>query len=116
NNKGHVITNRHVIEGSSRAEVKTSEGKVYPVKEVLGEDKEGDIILLSVAIPQKKVRPISISALLPEVGEQVVVIGNPLGLEQTVNRGAAQRRPTCCGTPFFNGTCALSGIRTGSSP
>jgi hypothetical protein len=87
NNKGNVITNIHVIKGASRAEVKTSDGKVYPVKEVLAEDKEDDIILLSVAIPQKKVRPISISDLLPEVGEQVVVIGNPLGFEQTVSDG-----------------------------
>ena len=87
NEKGNVITNRHVLEGASRAEVKTIDNKVYPVKEVLAEDKEGDLILISVAIPLEEVRPLPVSASLPEVGERVIVIGNPLGLEQTVSDG-----------------------------
>lgn len=87
NEKGNVITNRHVLEGASRAEVKTIDNKVYLVKEVLAEDKEGDLILISVAIPGKEVRPLPVGASLPDVGERVIVIGNPLGLEQTVSDG-----------------------------
>lgn len=87
NEMGNVITNRHVLEGADRAEIKTADGKVYLVKEILAEDKEGDLILISVAITLKAVHPLSVSASLPEVGERVVVIGNPLGLEQTVSDG-----------------------------
>jgi S1-C subfamily serine protease len=87
NDKGNVITNRHVLEGADRAEVKTANGKVFSVMKVLAEDKEGDLIRVSVEIPTSAVRSLSISASIPEVGEKVVVIGNPLGLEQTVSDG-----------------------------
>jgi tetratricopeptide (TPR) repeat protein len=87
NDKGNVITNRHVLEGADRAEVKTANGKVFSVMKVLAEDKEGDLIRVSVEIPTSAVRPVSVSATIPEVGEKVVVIGSPLGLEQTVSDG-----------------------------
>lgn len=87
NEKGGVVTNRHVLEGASHAEVKTPEGKVYPVKKVIAEEIEGDLIQISVEILRNVVRPLLISASLPEVGERVVVIGSPLGLEQTVSEG-----------------------------
>jgi len=84
---GDVITNRHVIQGAYYAEVKTSDEKVYDVKEVLAEDKEGDLVRLSVDIPRDAVHVLGISDSLPEVGERVIVVGNPLGLEQTVSDG-----------------------------
>jgi tetratricopeptide (TPR) repeat protein len=87
NDKGNVITNRHVLEGADRAEVKTANGKVFSVMKVLAEDKEGDLIRVSVEIHKSVVSPISVSATIPEVGEKVVVIGSPLGLEQTVSDG-----------------------------
>ncbi len=85
--KGDVITNRHVLQGASRAEVKTAEGKVYSITRVVAEDKEGDLIQVSVDIPPKAVHPLSVSTFLPEVGERVIVIGSPLGLERTVSDG-----------------------------
>jgi len=87
NEKGYIITNGHVLERANRAEVKTADGNIYTVKEVLAEDSKADIILLSVAIPGEVVHPITISTSFPNVGEQVMVIGNPLGLEQTVSEG-----------------------------
>ena len=84
---GDVITNRHVLLGASRAEVKTAEGKVYPVTQIVAEDKEGDLIRASVDIPRKAVRSLSVSDSLPETGEKVIVIGSPLGLERTVTDG-----------------------------
>ena len=87
NERGDVITNRHVLEGADRAEVKTANGKVYAIMKVLAEDKEGDLIRVSVEIPTSAVRPVSVSSTIPEVGERVVVIGSPLGLEQTVSDG-----------------------------
>ncbi len=84
---GDIVTNRHVLQGANRAEVKTADGKAYPLKEILAEDKEGDLIRCSVEIPRNAVRPLSVSVSPPEVGERVIVIGNPLGLERTVADG-----------------------------
>lgn len=86
--KGDIITNRHVLEGASRAEVKTAKGKVYPITRIVAEDNEGDLIRVFVDIPSNiVVHHLSVSTSLPEVGERVVVIGSPLGLEQTVSDG-----------------------------
>jgi len=87
NQNGDVITNRHVLQGASRAEVKTAEGEVYPITQIVAEDVEGDIIRASVDIPPKVAYPLPVSTSIPEVGERVIVIGSPLGLEQTVADG-----------------------------
>jgi tetratricopeptide (TPR) repeat protein len=87
NNEGDVITSSHVLQGANHAEVKAADGKVYPVKEVLAEDMEGDLIQVSIDIPKDAVRPLSVSTSLPEVGERVIVIGTPFGLEKTVSDG-----------------------------
>jgi Flp pilus assembly protein TadD len=84
---GNIITNRHVLQGANSADVKTAEGKVYPVTRVIAEDREGDLILVSVDIPHDAAHPLSVSASIPEVGERVIVIGSPLGLEKTVSDG-----------------------------
>jgi tetratricopeptide (TPR) repeat protein len=84
---GDIITNRHVLKGASRAEVKTAQGKVYPVTRIVAEDKEGDLIRILADIPVKDVKPLSLSSSIPEVGERIIVIGNPFGLERTVTDG-----------------------------
>lgn len=85
--EGHVVTNRHVVAGSDRAQAKTSDGSTYPVRAVVAEDRARDLVILALDIPLGLARPLSIAHALPEVGERVVVIGSPLGLEQTVTDG-----------------------------
>lgn len=87
NAEGDVITNMHVIDGAQYATVKTSNGRTYKVNKILVEDTDADLVRLSVEIPQQVVKPISISRSLPEAGERILVIGNPLGFEQTVSDG-----------------------------
>lgn len=84
-----VLTNLHVIRGAYRAEIRTLEGKgrVYAVAGVVSVDEEGDLALLSVNIPAERVRPLETSTLLPEDGEKIFVIGNPLRLEGSVSDG-----------------------------
>jgi hypothetical protein len=72
--EGDVITNRHLLEGTSRAEIKTADGMLYPVTRVITEDKEADLIQLSVEIPPRAVHPLAISTVLPQLGERVIVI------------------------------------------
>jgi tetratricopeptide (TPR) repeat protein len=84
---GDLVSNHHVLQGASSAEIKTSDGKVYKIKNILAEDRVGDLIRLSVDIPEEAVHPLSLRAMLPEVGEKVFVIGTPFGLEKTVSDG-----------------------------
>src|SRR6185436_20350735 len=86
---GTVVTNLHVIRGSTRAEIKTLDGKgrVYQVKGALAVDEEGDLALLDVEMPLDRVRSIELATTLPDEGEQIFVIGNPLKLEGSVTDG-----------------------------
>jgi tetratricopeptide (TPR) repeat protein len=86
---GQVVTNLHVVEGARRAEVKTLEGKgrVYPVAGVVATDDEGDLAILSVPVPAERARAAELTQALPEEGERIFVIGNPLRLEGSVSDG-----------------------------
>ena len=86
---GQVVTNLHVIRGARRCEVKTLEGKgrIYPVAGLLDVDEEGDLALLSVEMPPSRSRATQLATLLPEEGEKIFVIGNPLKLEGSVSDG-----------------------------
>jgi tetratricopeptide (TPR) repeat protein len=87
NKKGEVITNSHVLQGAFRSQIRISDGSGYPVKAVTAEDLDGDLLRVSVDIPEEKVKPLTIGSVLPEVGEKILVIGTPLGLDKTVSDG-----------------------------
>lgn len=82
-----VITNRHVIEKSSRVEIHLIDGKKFPVRGVLAVDGEGDLALLQVDVPKALAIPLPIVRAVPQEGESIVVIGNPFGLEGSVSNG-----------------------------
>ncbi len=84
---GHVVTNLHVLRSAHSAQIKTAAGNLHPVTGISARDPAGDLALLSVRIPWGESIPLAVSAVLPEVGERVVVVGSPFGLEQTVSDG-----------------------------
>src|SRR5882672_3422919 len=86
---GQVVTNLHVLRGAQRSEIKTldGKGKVFPVAGLLAVDEEGDLALLSVDMPFDRPRASELAHVLPDEGEQIVVIGNPLKLEGSVTDG-----------------------------
>jgi tetratricopeptide (TPR) repeat protein len=86
---GQVITNMHVIEGARRVEVKTLDGKgrVYQSAGALAVDEEGDLALLSVDMPAEHAHSSELQTVLPDEGEKIFVIGNPLRLEGSVSDG-----------------------------
>lgn len=86
---GEVVTNMHVIRGARRVEIHTLEGKgrTYPVTGALAIDEEADLALLKVELPLERSRPLAFASTLPDEGEQVFVIGNPLRLEGSVSDG-----------------------------
>ena len=86
---GEVVTNLHVIRGAHRVEIHTLEGKgrTYPVLGALAVDEEADLALLRVDLPAERSRPLDLATTLPEEGEQIFLIGNPLRLEGSVSDG-----------------------------
>ena len=86
---GQVVTNLHVVRGAVKAEIKTldGKGKVFPVDGTLAVDEEGDLALLNVEMPLERSRTTELASDLPDEGEPIFVIGNPLKLEGSVSDG-----------------------------
>ena len=85
NADGYVVTNNHVVDGASEIRVKFSDGREL-VGKVVGRDEKTDLALVKVEATGLPVIPMGDSSKL-EVGEPVMAIGNPFGLEQTVTTG-----------------------------
>lgn len=84
---GILVTNHHVLTGAYKAVIKASDGNQYPVAAVLAENQLVDLIKVRIEIPHDRVTPIALSEEEPAIAERVVVIGSPLGLDQTVSEG-----------------------------
>lgn len=78
-NLGNIITNLHVINGSSQVNVTTADGHTYPVKNVLSKDISSDLVCLSIDIPSQLVFPVRLSVTSPTAGDEISVIGYPEG-------------------------------------
>lgn len=86
--EGHVLTNNHVVEGATKIEVKLGSSDTNHTAEVVGTDPASDIALLKVDAPHDQLHPLTLgdSSKL-RVGDPVVAIGNPFGLDRTVTSG-----------------------------
>ena len=88
---GYILTNTHVVtlDGATanvKIEVRTSDGKVYPAK-IVGTDPTNDLAVIKVTAATK-FKPIKFAdSSKINVGDNVLAIGAPLGLEQTVTKG-----------------------------
>ncbi|HEY7456514.1 MAG TPA: trypsin-like peptidase domain-containing protein [Solirubrobacterales bacterium] len=86
--EGHVITNNHVVEESKEVEVKLGASDTSYSAEVIGTDPATDVALLKVDAPQDRLHPLALGdSSKVQVGEPVVAIGNPFGLDRTVTSG-----------------------------
>ena len=84
---GKLITNHHVIEGSSCAIAKTENGGLFPVESLLADDWKNDLALLKITRPMNSQFLALADSGKAEVGQHVAVIGSPLGLEGTLTEG-----------------------------
>jgi serine protease Do len=85
NANGYIVTNNHVVDGATQLQVKLSDGREFAGK-VIGRDAKTDLALLKIEATGLPVIPLGDSSAL-QVGEPVMAIGNPFGLEQTVTTG-----------------------------
>src|SRR5919112_1268080 len=85
--QGHILTNFHVIEGADQLTVSLGGDKTYPAR-VVGRDPDTDLAVIKVesALEALKVVPMGDSDRLV-VGQKVLAIGNPFGLDRTLTTG-----------------------------
>mgnify|MGYP005842012999 FL=1 len=85
--QGHIVTNNHVVEGAERIEVVFADGTTVPA-ELVGADTYNDLAVIRVQVPPEKLVPVALgdSSRL-RVGQWVIAIGNPFGLDRTMTVG-----------------------------
>lgn len=85
--EGHIVTNNHVIESATQIEVLLPDGIAYPA-ELVGADPYNDLAVLKIDVPTGILTPVEIgSAENLRVGQRVIAIGNPFGLDRTLTTG-----------------------------
>ncbi|HOG16435.1 MAG TPA: trypsin-like peptidase domain-containing protein [Syntrophales bacterium] len=84
--QGHILTNHHVAGGASKIEIQLSSGERYPAQ-VVGTDPKTDLAVLKISAKGPLPYATFGDSDKAEVGEWVVAIGHPRGLNQTVTQG-----------------------------
>jgi S1-C subfamily serine protease len=86
--EGHLLTNNHVVEGADRITVKLGDSDKAYTATVVGTDPATDLAMLDVEAPANDLHPLTLGkSSQMEVGDPVVAIGNPFGLDRTVTSG-----------------------------
>jgi len=113
NKDGDVITCYHVMRGYSSANVTTSDNKEYRVKNVTAMNKSDDLARITLST-NEHFNALKINTTMPKVGQEIIAIGGPLGLNNTVSQGivSAIRNQTACGHPTLKGWGMLRAART----
>jgi len=84
---GHIITNEHVVDGANSVSVMFWNGKKADAR-VVGTDPSTDLAVIAVDAPSSLLFPVSVGdSSAVQVGDSVVAIGSPFGLEETVTAG-----------------------------
>ena len=87
---GHILTNAHVVDGAQKIEVTLGNtDSSQPVSaQVVGRDPSTDVALLKVDAPADELHPLALGdSSEVKVGDPVVAIGNPFGLDRTATAG-----------------------------
>lgn len=85
--QGHIVTNFHVLEGASSAKITLSDQSTWEAR-VVGIAPEKDLAVLRVEAPGELLQPIPLGTSRDlKVGQSVLAIGNPFGLDRTLTTG-----------------------------
>jgi len=85
--KGHILTNHHVVANAQKLEVTLADESKWPAK-LVGSDPDNDLAVIKIDAPREKLKviPMGDSKQL-KIGQKVLAIGNPFGLERTLTTG-----------------------------
>jgi len=97
--KGYILTNNHVIEDASRIIVGLQSGEKYRGT-VVGVDPETDVAVIKIDTPRDLPTVTLGDSNAAQVGDWVLAMGSPFGLDQTVTAGIISKKER--ETPFFN--------------
>jgi putative serine protease PepD len=85
--KGHVLTNHHVVADAQKLEVTLGDGSKWPAK-LVGSDPDSDLAVIKIDAPREKLKVISMGdSRNLKIGQKVLAIGNPFGLQRTLTTG-----------------------------
>src|SRR5215467_12214994 len=113
---GLIVTNAHVVESAGQIQVRLADGRRFPAT-VVGRDSRVDLALLKIeGASRLTVLPLGDSNKL-RVGELVLALGNPFGLEQSVSFGIVSRKgaPLTVAAPGFDFIQTDAAINPGNS-
>lgn len=116
NAKGYILTNEHVIQGSARINVYLQSGQKFPAK-VIGIDDETDVAVIKIEAGRDLPTVTLGDSDATQVGDWVLAIGSPFGLDQTVTAGiiSKKERETPYFTPFQRFLQTDAAINRGNS-
>ena len=85
--EGHVLTNFHVVQGANSVRVRLFDGSAHEGK-VIGFDASNDVAVLLIRVPADKLFPLAFGdSSKVMVGQKILALGNPFGLERTLTSG-----------------------------
>jgi S1-C subfamily serine protease len=112
--QGHILTNNHVVADADKLEVTLSDGTTFPAR-LVGRDARFDVAVIQAQIPSDQMRAVKLGdSDQLQVGEQVVAIGNPYGLDGTVTTGIVSGRRQVVSEPEGDGVL-VNAIQTDTS-
>jgi len=114
---GWIVTNWHVVQRATKIQAVLSDGTKYEARYVSGDEKN-DLALLKIEAKKPLPAVRIATAAEPVLGETVIAVGNPFGLEHTVTRGiisAKNRRYTVDDTTFEDVLQTDASINPGNS-
>lgn len=86
-NRGHILTNQHVIDGARKIRVALTNDKMYDAR-LVGADEAYDIAVLQIDAPPEELHPIDLGESQSlQVGQKAYALGNPFGLSHTLTSG-----------------------------
>jgi serine protease Do len=113
---GYIITNNHMVDGSSEIKVKISDGRELKAK-VVGRDSKTDLALLKISSLVENLPVLALGdSEKTRVGDWVLAVGNPFGLEHTVTQGIISATGRVIGSgPYDNFLQTDAPINPGNS-
>ena len=113
-NDGYIITNLHVIKGTSIIEVELDDGQVYPAS-LIGFDERSDLAVIKIN-PMDSLKPIEVSnSASVQIGDEAIAIGNAFGLGKTFTSGIISATGRDYGNPYLELIQTDAAINPGNS-